>query len=47
MPQMAAMAGFRVISERTMRQEDRKVKGLGILRACHALSDLSAQGWLG
>ena len=41
---MAAMAGRRVISGRTMRQEGAKVKGLGNLRASHAVSALSAQG---
>lgn len=40
---MAAVAGRLVISGRTMRQEGPNVKGSGILRACHALSALSAQ----
>jgi hypothetical protein len=38
------MAGLRVISGGTMRQEGPKVKGLGYLRACHAFCALSAQG---
>jgi len=44
MPQRAAMVGRRVISGGTMRQAAQKVKGLGIFRACHAVSALSPQG---
>ena len=41
---MAAMAGRRVISARTMRQAGAEVKGLGNLRASHDVSPLPAQG---
>lgn len=40
---MAAMAGRRVISGRTMRQEGPKVKSWGNLRASHAVSTLSGR----
>jgi hypothetical protein len=43
MPQIAAMAGRRVIPGRTMRQPSAKVKGVVKGQTCHALSGLPAE----